>query len=90
MGYNCCTYVQNAAMTMYSGVGDFDAGHHVLSELIVRGIVSWDTIVMSYAEKNCHGLAISTYPQMQRQAIEVDEFTNGSLLASLVALGKWF
>lgn len=87
MGYDGCTSVYNAAMTMYSGMGDLNAAHQIFNELLVRDIVSWNTIIMSYAQGNHHELAISTYLQMQRQGIAVDEFTIGSLLASSVAAG---
>lgn len=82
IGFEVCTSVSNATITMYSTCGDLGAAHMVFGELKEKDTVSWNTIITGYAQGNLGRAAISTYLQMQREGIEPDEFTIGSVLAS--------
>nr|GEV92641.1 hypothetical protein [Tanacetum cinerariifolium] len=75
--------VGNAAMTMYSNCKDLQAVHMVFNTLKDKDRVSWNTIITSYAQTGLSREAILAYLQMQHQGIEPDEFTIGSLLATL-------
>ncbi|XAR50751.1 hypothetical protein NMG60_11005167 [Bertholletia excelsa] len=82
MGFEICTSVSNAAITMFSTCGDIYAAHMVFKWLEVKDLVSWNTMIASYSQGNFCEAAILAYHQMQREGIEPDEFTIGSLLAS--------
>lgn len=82
MSFEDCTSVNNAAISMYSNCGDLDAACLVFRRLEEKDIVSWNAIIASYAQENLSKDAIFAYLQMQRNGIEPDEFTIGSLLAS--------
>ncbi|KAK6152812.1 hypothetical protein DH2020_012451 [Rehmannia glutinosa] len=68
MKFEDCTSVSNAAISMYSNCGDINSAYLVLEA--------------SYAEENLNKEAMLAYIQMQRNDIEPDEFTIGSLLTS--------
>lgn len=82
MGFEAFTCVSNATITMYSSCGDLHAAHVVFERLKERDLVSWNTMISSYAQGNYGRSATLAYLQMQRARIEPDEFTFGSLLAS--------
>lgn len=82
MGFEDCTSVSNVAMTMYSICGDLHSANNVFKRLENKDIVSWNTLITNYAQGNFCREAILAYLQMQREGIEPDEFTIGSLLAS--------
>jgi pentatricopeptide repeat protein len=82
MGFEACTCVSNAAITMYSSCRDLHAAHMVFERLKERDLVSWNTMISSYAQGDLGRSATLAYLQMQRAGIEPDEFTFGSLLAS--------
>ncbi|KAL2459053.1 Pentatricopeptide repeat-containing protein [Forsythia ovata] len=82
MGFEDCTSVSNAAITMYSSCGNLNAARMVFMRIKEKDIVSWNAIITSYAQESLGADAIFTYLQMQRDNIEPDEFTIGSLLAS--------
>ncbi|RVX23201.1 Pentatricopeptide repeat-containing protein [Vitis vinifera] len=86
MGFEACTPVSNAAMTMYSSCGNLHAVHMVFDRLEEKDLISWNIIIMNYAQGNFYRLAILAFLQMQRAGIEPDEFTIGSLLASSESL----
>ncbi|KAK2993712.1 hypothetical protein RJ640_003711 [Escallonia rubra] len=82
IGFSNCTSVNNAAITMYSVCGDLLAADMVFRSLEEKDRVSWNTMITSYAQGNLARAAIMTFLQMQREGIEPDEFTIGSLLTS--------
>lgn len=75
------TSVNNAAISMYSNCGNFDAACLVFRRLEEKDLISWNAIIASYAQENLSNDSIIAYLQMQRNGIEPDEFTIGSLLA---------
>lgn len=80
MGLEDCTSVSNAAITMYSNSGNLNVARVVFERLKEKDIVSWNTMITSYAQGNLGREAISVYFQMQKKGIKPDEFTIGSLL----------
>ncbi|KAL8036401.1 hypothetical protein ABFX02_12G156200 [Erythranthe guttata] len=82
MCFEDCTSVNNAAISMYSNCGDIDSARLVFNRLHEKDIVSWNAIIASYGQENSSHEAMLAYLQMQRNEIEPDEFTIGSLLAS--------
>lgn len=81
MGFETSVLVSNAAITMYSCCGDLENAQLVFERLEEKDLVSWNSIINSYAQGNCYELAITVYRQMQRTGIKPDEFTFGSLIA---------
>ncbi|KAF7130189.1 hypothetical protein RHSIM_Rhsim10G0195700 [Rhododendron simsii] len=82
MGFEMCTSVSNAAVTMYSSCGDLNVARMVFERLDGKDIVSWNAMITCYAQGNLGGAATLAYVKMQREGTQPDEFTIGSLLAS--------
>ncbi|CAK9143717.1 unnamed protein product [Ilex paraguariensis] len=82
MGFEDFTSVNNAAITMYSSCGDLPAAQMVFERLEWKDIISWNTMIASYAQWHLNKEAILAYMKMQREGIEPDVFTIGSLLVS--------
>ncbi|KAK2656753.1 hypothetical protein Ddye_009805 [Dipteronia dyeriana] len=82
IGFEACTSVSNAAITMYSSCSDINAAHMIFEKLEEKDLVTWNTIISSYAQGNLGRSSILAYLEMQRAGIKPDEFTFGSLLTS--------
>ncbi|XP_057495386.1 LOW QUALITY PROTEIN: pentatricopeptide repeat-containing protein At3g49740-like [Actinidia eriantha] len=82
MGFEMFTSVSNAAVTMYSSCGDLISARVVFERLEEKDLISWNTMITSYAQENLCEAATLAYVHMLREGIEPDEFTIGSLLAS--------
>ncbi|XP_010276285.1 PREDICTED: pentatricopeptide repeat-containing protein At3g49740 [Nelumbo nucifera] len=82
MGFQTCTYVNNAMITMYSICGDLGAASIVFETLECKDPISWNSMITGYAQGNLQTSAIMVYMQMQRAGIQPDEFTVGSLVAN--------
>ncbi|KAJ9170480.1 hypothetical protein P3X46_018585 [Hevea brasiliensis] len=80
-GFEAHTSLSNATINMYSSCGDLSSACMVFQRLEGKDIVSWNTMISSYAQENFGTSAILTYLEMQRTGIRPDEFTFGSLLA---------
>lgn len=81
-GFKGCTSVGNAIITMYSNCGNLREGYMVFACLEEKDLVSWNTMISSYAIGKSGRSAIWTYQEMHRTGIKPDEFTFGSLLVS--------
>nr|XP_043618377.1 pentatricopeptide repeat-containing protein At3g49740 [Erigeron canadensis]XP_043618378.1 pentatricopeptide repeat-containing protein At3g49740 [Erigeron canadensis] len=82
-GFEEFSSVSNAAITMYSSCKDLQAAQLIFKGLEEKDRVSWNTMITSYAQESLFTDANLAYLQMQRQGIEPDEFTIGSLLATV-------
>lgn len=82
-GFEAHTSVSNAAITMYSSCGDLNAAQMVFQRLTDKDIISWNSMISSCTHGNDSKLAIFAYLQMQREEVKPDEFTFGSLLATV-------
>ncbi|KAK6128725.1 hypothetical protein DH2020_037533 [Rehmannia glutinosa] len=90
MKFEDCTSVSNAAISMYSNCGDINSAYLVFRRLEKKDVVSWNAIIASYAEENLNKEAMLAYIQMQRNDIEPDEFTIGSLNGEIEQASKLF
>ncbi|KAE8695974.1 Pentatricopeptide repeat-containing protein [Hibiscus syriacus] len=81
LGFEQSTSVSNAAITMYSSCGDLNTARLVFERLEQKDIVSWNTLVSTYTQRNSSSSTFLIYMEMRRSGIEPDEFTFGSLLS---------
>ncbi|KAG9140465.1 hypothetical protein Leryth_016194 [Lithospermum erythrorhizon] len=81
-GFEDFTSVANALMSMFSKCEEFDATILIFDRVKEKDVVSWNTMITSFAQRNMGTDAIWTYILMQREDVEPDEFTIGSLLVS--------
>ncbi|KAI3669730.1 hypothetical protein L6452_41099 [Arctium lappa] len=82
-GFEDFNAVGNTGITMYSACGNLIAARMVFEKLGEKDHVSWNTMITSYAQENRSRDAVLVYSRMRHQGIEPDEFTIGSLLATL-------
>ncbi|KAI4325426.1 hypothetical protein MLD38_030829 [Melastoma candidum] len=82
-GLEPCTSVSNAAITMYSNCGDFNAAHRVFNRLGRKDLVSWNAMISAFSQSNGGASAMLLYKEMSKLGIQPDEFTFGSLLSCL-------
>ncbi|KAG4115055.1 hypothetical protein ERO13_D12G077500v2, partial [Gossypium hirsutum] len=80
LGFEQSTSVSNAAITMYSTCGDLNAARLVFERLEQKDIVSWNTLLSTYAQRSSSSSAFVIYMEMRRSGIEPDEFTFGKFI----------
>ncbi|KAG9441852.1 hypothetical protein H6P81_017706 [Aristolochia fimbriata] len=81
-GFEADDHVQNSVLTMYAKSGDLDSSNFIFSRLERKNIVAWNAIVAANAHQGHGEVAIKLFSEMQREGLELDQF---SILGVLVA-----
>lgn len=79
-GLESDTSVGNALMAMYSSNGDKESVEKVFRRTLDRDVVSWNTIVASYAVSNGFDRAFDLFQQMLAEGLKPDEYSFSSVL----------
>ncbi|XP_031282318.1 pentatricopeptide repeat-containing protein At4g33990 [Pistacia vera] len=77
-------FVSNALINMYGKFGILELALKVFDQMIVRDVVSWNSIISAYEQNNDPITALRFFNKMQRAGIQPDLLTLVSL-ASIVA-----
>lgn len=87
-------HIGNALVDMYAKGGNIEVAQQAFNKMQKRDVVSWTTMIESYAQAGLGKEAIVLYKQMQQEGTVPDNVTFATVLkvcASLEALeeGKW-
>lgn len=83
-------FVSNALMDMYAKCGSMEDAHLVFLEMLVRDIVSWNTMIGGYSKNSLANEALNLFVEMQHNS-KPNGITMACILpacASLAALEK--
>jgi pentatricopeptide repeat protein len=86
-------YVSNALVTMYAKKGSIDSAQKVFDRQSNRDLVSWNSMICSYAQHGYGKRALEIFRQMEKSGQEMDVVTfigviNGCVHTGLVEEGK--
>eukprot|EP01018_Ginkgo_biloba_P006259 Gb_32983 [translate_table: standard] len=90
-GFESHVPVGNALVTMYFKYGNMNDAHHVFYEMPERDEVSWNAVIVGYAQQRRGMETLELFEQMTQVGMKPDKFTLASVLsafASLEALEK--
>lgn len=82
--------VSNALMNMYAKCGSMEEAHLIFSQIPVKDIVSWNTMIGGYSQNSLPNEALKLFQDMQKQ-LKPDDITMACVLracAGLAALEK--
>ena len=82
MGFALYGHIANALISMYFKCGAVEDALYIFEKMVVKDIVSWNSMIAGYAQ---HGLAlqaIDVFKEMKKQGIEPDAITFLGLLSS--------
>ncbi|XVF34264.1 hypothetical protein REPUB_Repub18cG0044400 [Reevesia pubescens] len=80
------TTTSNILINMYCKSGLLPSARKVFDEMPARSLVSWNTLIGSYAQKGEVQEALSLFKFMQREGNSFSEFTISSVLCACVAI----
>ncbi|KAL6282491.1 hypothetical protein ACE6H2_013420 [Prunus campanulata] len=89
-GMDSSLFVCNTLMDMYAKCGSMEDAHSVFSNMFVKDIVSWNTMIGGYSKNCLPNEALKLFSEMQRKS-KPDGMTIASVLpacASLAALNR--
>ncbi|XP_022753356.1 pentatricopeptide repeat-containing protein At5g04780, mitochondrial [Durio zibethinus] len=79
------TTTSNILINMYCKSGLLSSARKVFDEMPARSLVSWNTLIGSYAQNGKAQEALSLFKSMQREGNSFSEFTISSVLCASVA-----
>ncbi|XP_024996984.1 putative pentatricopeptide repeat-containing protein At1g68930 [Cynara cardunculus var. scolymus] len=81
-------YVGSSLVDMYLKCKRLTYAERVFSRLKYKNIVSWTALIVGYGQNGHSEAAVRIYCEMQRNGIEPDEFTLGSVISSCANLAS--
>ncbi|KAM7519465.1 hypothetical protein LguiB_018427 [Lonicera macranthoides] len=87
-GLESDTFVGNALINMYAKFGKLEHAQRVFDEMVVRDLVSWNSIIAAYEQNDCPDNALKFFNDMQLDGVRPDLLTLVSV-ASSIAQSKY-
>ncbi|OVA04074.1 Pentatricopeptide repeat [Macleaya cordata] len=85
-GYKDNIFVGSALVDMYSKSGSIKYAEKVFKRMAHRNIVSWTALIVGYGQNGLSEEAVRIFCEMQRNGVEPDDFTLGSVISSCANL----
>nr|XP_027111038.1 pentatricopeptide repeat-containing protein At4g33990-like isoform X2 [Coffea arabica] len=76
-------YVSNALINMYAKFGELESAQKVFDQMVLRDIVSWNSVIAAYEQNDLPGCAIYFFHQMQLNQLQPDLLTMVSIASSI-------
>ncbi|KAJ8767049.1 hypothetical protein K2173_012560 [Erythroxylum novogranatense] len=76
------TFISNSIMYTYAKCGDLQSARKIFDHMIYKDVVSWNTIMMSYAIHGFGATSIQFFSEMKEKGLEPNRSTFVSLLSS--------
>lgn len=80
-------FVSNGLINMYAKFGSLEHAQQVFNQMLVRDVVSWNSIIAAYEQNDDPITALGFFSEMQLSGIQPDSLTLVSL-ASIVAQSR--
>ncbi|KAF9623589.1 hypothetical protein IFM89_003379 [Coptis chinensis] len=81
-------FVGSALVDMYSKCGSIRHAEKVFKQMVHKNIVSWTSLLVGYGQNGLSEEAMRIFCEMQRNGVEPDEFTLGSVISSCANLAS--
>eukprot|EP01018_Ginkgo_biloba_P040139 Gb_11688 [translate_table: standard] len=93
-GFDSNIFVENSLVDMYGKCGSVETARQVFDKMCKRDLVSWNAIIVGYAQNEHANEALKLFNQMLLEKVTPDPFTMASVLQACAYLGvlpqgKW-
>ncbi|KAK9122839.1 hypothetical protein Sjap_012441 [Stephania japonica] len=82
VGLESDTLMSNIIINMYSKCGLVDVARRTFNRIVERSLVSWNTMIGTYARQGREEEALKLFMEMQREGTHTSEFTLSSVLCA--------
>jgi len=86
--YDDNVFVGSALVDMYSKCRSIRLAETVFRRMTFRNIISWTAMIVGYGQNGCSEEAVRAFSEMQRDGIDPDDFTLGSVISSCANLAS--
>nr|XP_043623172.1 pentatricopeptide repeat-containing protein At5g55740, chloroplastic [Erigeron canadensis] len=86
MGFGECVFVASSLVDMYGKCGELDDARKVFESMPERNVVTWNSLMVSYAQNGMYEEAMSVFCDMRKEGIEPSVVTMVSFLSAAANL----
>eukprot|EP01018_Ginkgo_biloba_P020809 Gb_00201 [translate_table: standard] len=86
-GLDSDIFVVNSLVAMYAKCGNIECSRQVFDKMSQRDVVSWNAMIVGYAQNGHANEALKLFNQMQLERVTADAITMASVLQSCAQLG---
>ncbi|KAM0025786.1 putative tetratricopeptide-like helical domain superfamily, DYW domain-containing protein [Helianthus debilis subsp. tardiflorus] len=86
-GFCSNTFVLNSLTCMYSKCGDLVSARDVFNGILLKDVISWNTIIMAYAIHGYGEISVNLFSEMKKTGIKPNSSTFVSVLTSCSVSG---
>lgn len=87
-GFDTTSFVANTLTTMYSKCGKGDYALYLFEKIKTKDVVSWTTIITSYAQTGQHYQCIKTYLRMRESDVSPNEYTLAAVVSGCANIAE--
>ncbi|KAL2347223.1 hypothetical protein Fmac_001223 [Flemingia macrophylla] len=84
--YSLDVYMGSALIDMYSKCGEVTCAQRAFDEMVVRNIVSWNSLITCYEQNGPAVNALEVFVRMMNNGVEPDEITLASVVSACASL----
>jgi pentatricopeptide repeat protein len=82
-------FVSNSLIHLYVAFGDLFRARSVFDDMLVKDVVSWNSLICGYSQRNRQKEVLMLFKEMQNEGIKADKVTMVKLVSGCTRLGDW-
>ncbi|KAF6154183.1 hypothetical protein GIB67_016435, partial [Kingdonia uniflora] len=86
-GFDVYVYTGSSLISLYSRCGDLDSSYNVFDKMSVRNVVTWTTMIASFAQHWEIEMCLELYHRMRCSALKPNNYTLTSLFSTCAGTG---
>lgn len=89
LGFLLDIFVSNSLIHLYAACGDLVCARSVFDEMLVKDVVSWNSLIGGYSQRNRFKEVLALFELMQAEEVQADKVTMVKVISACTHLGDW-
>uniref|UniRef100_A0A453FSU4 Pentacotripeptide-repeat region of PRORP domain-containing protein n=1 Tax=Aegilops tauschii subsp. strangulata TaxID=200361 RepID=A0A453FSU4_AEGTS len=82
-------FVSNSLIHLYAACGDLCCARSVFDEMLVKDVVSWNSLICGYSRRNRLKEVLKLFKLMHDEGVRADKVTMAKVVSACTRLGDW-
>ncbi|KAL6853778.1 hypothetical protein ACP4OV_019807 [Aristida adscensionis] len=82
-------FVCNSLIHLYAACGDLFSARSVFDEMLIKDVVSWNSLICGYSQHNRLKDVLTLFKSMQDEGVKADKVTMVKMVSACTRLGDW-
>ncbi|KAL6614283.1 hypothetical protein ACP70R_036553 [Stipagrostis hirtigluma subsp. patula] len=89
LGFLLDIFVSNSLIHLYAACGDLFCARSVFDAMLIRDVVSWNSLICGYSHHNRLKDVLTLFKLMQDEGVKADKVTMVKVVSACTRLGDW-